>query len=184
METIECIKNRRSVRKFKKKNIEKEKLIKILESAINAPSSGNLQNWEFIVIRNDETKKLLAKAALNQNFIAEANVVIVACSNDEKISFYGRRGKELYAIQNVSAAIQNILLAANDLGIGSCWIGAFNEKEIKKILEIPENVRPLAIIPLGYPAEIPEKPPRRAISQVVFEEKYGKILKLIDFSST
>lgn len=178
METIECIKSRRSVRKFKKKEIENEKLIKILEAAIHAPSSGNLQNWEFIIIKDEENKKRIAKAALNQNFISEASIVIIACSNDDKMIFYGRRGKELYAIQNVSAAIQNILLAANDLGIGSCWVGAFNEKELKKILEIPENVRPLAIIPLGYPDETPEKPPRRALKQVLFEEKYGKVLKI------
>lgn len=178
METIECIKTRKSVRKFKKKDIEKEKLIKILEAAINAPSSGNLQNWEFIIVRDEENKKHVAKAALNQNFIADASVVIIACSNNDKIIFYGKRGRDLYAIENVSAAIQNILLAANDLGIGSCWVGAFDEKELKKILEIPENVRPLAIIPLGYPDENPEKPVRRSLSQVVFEEKYGKKLKI------
>lgn len=178
METLECIKTRRSVRKFKKKEIEKEKLMKILEAAIYAPSSGNLQNWEFIIVRDEENKKLIAKAALNQNFIADASIIIIACSNDDKVIFYGKRGKDLYAIENVSAAIQNILLAANDLGIGSCWVGAFDEKEIKKILKIPENVRPIAIIPLGYPEKISETPVRRPISEVVFEEKYGKKLRI------
>lgn len=178
METIECIKSRRSVRKFKRKDLDKEKIIKILESAIYAPSSGNLQNWEFIIIENEENKRRIAKAAYNQNFIVDASLVIIACSNDEKMILYGKRGKELYAIQNVSAAIQNILLAANDLGIGSCWIGAFDEKEVKKILEIPDNVRPLAIIPLGYYEKIPEKPVRRDITQVTFKEKYGRVLEI------
>lgn len=177
MDVFDCIKGRRSVRKFIKKDIKDEDLIKILEAGIHAPSSGNLQNWEFIIIRDEEMKEKIAKAALNQEFIREASVVIVACSNDERIAYYGKRGKELYAVQNVAAAIQNILLSSYGLGIGSCWVGAFNEKEIKNILKIPEGVRILAIIPLGYPAELPEKPPRRVLSEVVFEEIYGRKLK-------
>lgn len=173
MDVSKCIKDRRDIRDFKPDPVPDNVLKEILDSAIQAPSSGNVQDWEFIVVKNQNTKKLLAEAALGQDFIAKAPVVIVVCSDLNRISYsYGERGKNLYSIQNTAAAIQNLLLAAWDLGIGSCWVGAFNEQRIRETLVLPEHVRPLAIIPLGYPAKTPGKPGRRPLEEVLHREKY------------
>lgn len=174
MDVIEAMKKRRSIRSFKKKKIPAKILAKILEVATYAPSSGNLQNWEFILIRDENAKKRIAEIAFGQSFIEEADVIIVACSNQNKMFRYGERGEKLYAIQNVAAAIQNILLAAHFFGIGSCWIGAFDSKELKKFLELPENIMPHAIIPLGYPNEKPNIPKRIDWKEITFYEKYNK----------
>jgi nitroreductase len=174
MELFEAIKTRRSVRSFKRKKIPDEVLTKILEAAIWAPSSGNLQNWEFIVVKNKDTKEKIAEIAYNQDFIAEADVVLVVCSNQNKMWRYGERGEKLYSIQNVAAAIQNILLTAHSFGIGSCWIGAFDERELASSLDLPDHVKPHAIIPLGYANEKPRIPSRVGLEEVTFSEKYGK----------
>lgn len=161
MELLETIKNRRCIRKFKSKDVEEEKINKILEAANWAPSAGNLQARDFILVRNSEIKEKIAEAALYQNFINEAPVVIVVCANEKKSSYkYGSRGSELYCIQDATISAQNIMLTAYSLGLGSCWVGAFDENRIREILNIPEYVRPVAIIPIGYPDEIPRAPPR------------------------
>ncbi|MHA1596045.1 MAG: nitroreductase family protein [Candidatus Asgardarchaeia archaeon] len=168
MDVFECIFGRRSVRSFLKEDVKDEHLEKIIEAAIHAPSAGNLQSWEFYVLRSRETKRKIADAALGQRFIEEAPVVIVVCANENVSSLrYGLRGKELYCIQDTAAATQNILLSAYALGYGSCWVGAFMEDEVSRILKTSPGVRPVAIIPIGKPAEIPRKPPRRR-PKVVF----------------
>ncbi len=173
MDVLEIVKSRKSVRKFRKGEISKEKIKEILECAISAPSAGNLQPWVFIVVDDDKIKQELASAALNQEFIAEASIVIVACADVEITpTWYGERGN-LYYVQDVAAAAENMLIAAHALGLGACWIGAFNEKEVSKILNLPENIRPLAIIPIGYPAEQPIKPKRKPLKEVVYKNKYG-----------
>lgn len=170
---FEAIKGRRSIRRFAPGDVKSEDLAKILEAAIWAPSAGNLQPWEFIVVRNEETKRMLARAALNQAFIAEAPVVVVVCANVERsASYYGERGRTLYCIQDTAAAIQNMLLAIHALGYGACWVGAFREDAVRKILGIPEHVRPVAIIPIGVPGERPSPPPRIPLRKVVHFEKY------------
>ncbi|MBT9130259.1 MAG: 5,6-dimethylbenzimidazole synthase [candidate division WS2 bacterium] len=153
MEVREAILKRRSIRKFNPEPIDKEIITKILEAGHWAPSEGNLQPWFFYVVENIELRKALAKAALNQEFIIQAPVAIVVCADLEKTAPYGKRGKELFCLQSTAAAIQNMLLFAYSLGIGSCWVGAFNEAEAQLIMNLPANLRPLAIIPLGYPAE-------------------------------
>lgn len=161
MELLEIIKNRRCIRKFKSKEIEEDKINRIMEAAKWAPSAGNLQARDFILVRNPETKEKIAEAALSQNFISEAPVIIVVCANKKKSSWkYGPRGVELYPIQDAAISAQNILLMAYSLGLGSCWVGAFDEDGLGNILNIPEDVRPVAIIPLGYPDESPIAPPR------------------------
>ncbi len=173
MEAIKCIRERRDIRDFRPDPVPDSVLREILESAIQAPSSGNVQDWEFIVVKNLQAKKLLAEAALNQGFIARAPLVIVVCSDLGRIAAsYGERGRGLYSIQNTAAAVQNLLLAAWNFGIAGCWVGAFNERRAGEILALPEQVRPLAIIPLGYPAKIPEKPGRRPLEEVLHMERY------------
>lgn len=167
-QVIEVIKKRRSIRSFKKEPIPDDILLQILEAARWAPSAGNLQPWHFIVVKNNEVKKLLAMAALNQMFIAEAYVVIVVCAIPSvSASRYGVRGEKLYCLQDTAAAIQNMLLAAASLGIGSCWVGAFDEERVKNILRLPHYARPVAIVPMGYPAKVPTAPPRRHLKEIV-----------------
>jgi nitroreductase len=171
MEVFEAILKRRSVRNFEKKEIPKEKIEKLKEALIWAPSAGNLQARKFYFVFNEEIKKKLAKAALNQNFIAKAPLVIVGCCDLEKISWYGERGKNLYTICDVSAAIENLMLVATSEGLGACWVGAFDEKEVLKILNLPKNERPIVIVPIGFPKEIPNPPEREPEENLIKEIK-------------
>ena len=171
LDVFEAIKGRRSVREYHEEVVSDQDLHKVLEAAIHAPSAGNLQPWEFIVVKNPKTRKLLAKAALNQFWMTTAPVHIVVCANEVRSSsIYGLRGKNLYCIQDTSAAIQNMLLAAYALGYGTCWVGAFDEEAVRKILNIPNGIRPVAIITLGKPAERPYMTGRRPLSSVVHYE--------------
>ena len=173
MDVLEAIKGRRSIRAFKSQAVSTEMVERLIDAARWAPSAGNIQPWEFIIVRNPEIKRNLAKAALNQSFIEEAPVVIVVCADEIRSSQgYGFRGKTLYCIQDTAAATQNIHLAAYSLGLGTCWVGAFNEEEARKILEIPQGVRPVAIIPVGYPAEKPPARNRRPLNQIIHYEKF------------
>lgn len=171
----DCLKllfERVSIRKFKSLDVEEEKIRKILEAGNAAPSAGNLQARDFIVVRNEKTKFDLAKASLNQMFIHEAPVVVVVCANyPRSMRVYGSRGK-LYAEQDATAAVENILLAVTALGLGAVWVGAFDEKRVSEILKLPENVRPMAIIPIGYPAEKPERRSRYPIDYLTHYERW------------
>ncbi len=170
---LNIIRNRRSIRKFKKQPVEDEKILLILEAARWAPSSGNLQNWRFIVVRDPEKRKKLAEYSFNQPWVAEAPVVIVVLSDTKTVRyFYGERGEKLYAIQNTAAAIQNMLLMAHALGLGSVWIGAFDEKKVKELLEIPEDYDVHALVCIGYPNENP-KSERKELDELVYWEKFG-----------
>ncbi|HBT20085.1 MAG TPA: nitroreductase family protein [Peptococcaceae bacterium] len=151
-DVFEVIRERRSIRAFKPQNIPDEIVAKLLEAACRAPSAGNLQPWKFYVVKNEEIKKKLSAAAFNQSFVAQAPVVIVVCAlPEESASRYGERGRSLYCIQDTAAAVQNLLLAAWALGIGSCWVGAFDEQMAASVLGLSKKERPVAIISLGYP---------------------------------
>ncbi|MCW1301070.1 MAG: nitroreductase family protein [Candidatus Nanoarchaeia archaeon] len=174
MDVFECIFRRRSVRSFLNRAVEDEKISKILEAAIHAPSSGDLQNWLFILVRDRKKKLQLAEAALGQMWMTTADVIIAVCSKTSRVTMrYGERGR-LYAIQNCAAAIENMLLAATALGLGSCWVGAFDETAVKHILNIPPEIEVHALIPIGYPAEKTIKPRRLPLEEVVFFEEFGK----------
>jgi nitroreductase len=173
MELMEAIIGRRSTRVFLQKSISDETIKKLIEAARWAPSAGNIQPWIFLVIRKREIKILLAEAALNQMFVAEAPVVIVVCADEKRsLMSYGVRGKSLYCIQDTAAATQNLLLMAYALELGTCWVGAFNETEAKKALRLPEWIRPLSLIPLGYPKEKPSQKQRRPVSEIVHYEEF------------
>lgn len=173
MDILDAIKTRRSIRAYKSDDIPENDLETILKAATLAPSAGNLQPWEFVIVKEPRRKREIAEAAWGQEFIAEAPVVIVVGANVKRTSWrYGKRGETLYCIQDTAAAIMNILLAAHALGYGTCWVGAFSDEKISKIVGFPEHVRPVAIIPLGVPAEKPSMPPRLPLSEVVHIEKY------------
>jgi len=173
MDVLEAIKGRRSIRAFKSQDVSPKIVEKLIDAARWAPSAGNIQPWGFIIVRKPEIKRGLAEAALGQTFIEEAPVVIVVCANENLSSEgYGIRGKTLYCIQDTAAAIQNIHLAAYSLGLGTCWIGAFREEEARETLKIPHGVRPVAIIPVGYPAEAPPPRTRIPINKIVHYETF------------
>jgi nitroreductase len=173
LDIFDLIKSRRSIRSFTSEDVSSEDLEKILDAARWAPSAGNIQPWEFIIVRKLETKREIAKAALNQMFIEEAPVVIVVCANETRSSWtYGNRGATLYCIQDTAAAIENMLLAACALGLGACWVGAFYEDEVRRILKIPRGLRPVAIVPIGRPAERPSPPYKRTLREIVHYESF------------
>ncbi len=169
MDIIELIKSRRTIKEFLPKFVEWDKISTIIDAARHAPSSGNLQNWKFVVVIETDLKKQLAEAALQQYEIINAGVLIVVCGEPEKAGrYYGLRGERLYTTQNCAAAIQNMLLEAHSLGLGTRWIGAFEEEMVKRLLKIPEDGRPQAIIAVGYPKEIPPKPPKLPLETVIY----------------
>jgi nitroreductase len=174
MDVLKAIRGRRSVRAFKsEKDVSEETVEGLIDAARWAPSAGNIQPWEFIVVRNPEIRRRLSEAAFNQSFIEEAPVVIVVCADENRSSEgYGQRGKTLYCIQDTAAAIQNIHLAAYSLGLSTCWVGAFNEGETSEILQIPRGIRPVAMIPLGFPAKFPIPRRKRAVNQILHYEEF------------
>ena len=173
MDVFEAIKGRRSVRAYASREVSDETVERLIDAARWAPSAGNVQPWEFIIVRSSEIKHKLAAAALNQTFIEEAPVVIVVCADKQRSAqTYGSRGASLYCIQDTAAAIQNLHLAAYALGLGTCWVGAFREDQATEALRLPPHIRPVAIIPVGYPAEKPKPRPRRSLEEIIHRETF------------
>ncbi len=151
MDLWDAIEKRRSVRRFGPGEVSAKTIKTILEAAVRAPSAGNRQPWHFIVVRDSELKQALAIAARGQAFLAEAPVVIVICADPERsASRFGERGKQLYCLQDTAAATEHILLAATALGLGTCWVGAFDEQEAAHALSLPDHLRPVAMVPIGH----------------------------------
>ncbi len=169
MDVFTAIRQRSSVRAYKAMDVEEDKLKKILEAARLSPSASNRQEWKFVVVREREAKKKLSKAAFRQFFIGEAPVVLVACGTESKAIM--ACGQPTHTV-DVSIACAFMILQACELGLGTCWIGAFEEDEVKKILEIPKSVRAVAMIPLGYPDEDPSPRVRKGLDQIVSFEKF------------
>ncbi len=168
MEFLELAKNRRSIRRFKDEAISDEQLGRLIEAAISAPSGGNCQPWHFYVIKDDEKKHDIATKAFNQAFIATAPAVIVVCREPEtSAAKYADRGRNLYSIQDTAAAVQNILLCAVSMGLGGCWCGAFDEKILSEILELPAERKPVAVVPVGVPAVTPTAPRRKGFDEIM-----------------
>lgn len=160
MSLLKLIKERRSIRDFEDKDISEDLINELVEALIWAPSAGNLQSRKFYFVRDKRLKRQLASAALNQRFIAEAPLVVVGCTDSRIYSRYGDRGVNLYALQDVACSLMNMMLLAWENGLGSVWVGAFREGEVAEILDLPDNLRPVAIVPVGYPSRIPSPPPR------------------------
>ncbi|MGE5509327.1 MAG: nitroreductase family protein [Chitinophagales bacterium] len=169
-DVIDCIRERRSVRRWQPAEVPDATLGRLLECAVLAPSAGNTQAWHFYVVKERTRRQALAAAANHQLFIAEAPVIIGVCADLPRIANrYGQRGVTLYVLQDTAAAIQNLMLAANAFGLATCWIGSMDERAVAQALEIadPGERRPVALIPVGYPAEEPAQRPRRPIDEVV-----------------
>jgi nitroreductase len=169
MDVFMAIEKRRSIRTYKETEIEAEKIDKILESARIAPSAANRQEWKFIVVKDSNTRKKLEKAAMGQKFVTEAPVTIVACSTEsERVMPCGQYA---YTV-DLSIAVSFMILEATELGLGTCWLGAFQENEVKEVLDIPEEIRVVAMFTLGYADEDPSSRPRKSIDEIISYEKY------------
>ncbi len=172
MELKDAIEKRESTRNFLSTPLTHSTIREILRFANMAPSAGNLQARDFIVVDEEEKKEALAHAA-GQTFVKEAPAIIVVCANYERIAPYGERGRSVYVLQDVAAAIQNILLIAADYGLATCWVGAFDEEYVSHVLHLPSHVRPLALIPIGYAAMEESKTGRRDIDKLTHFNTWG-----------
>ena len=165
---INAINGRKSIRAFKDQEISPEQISTLLNAMIASPSAGNMQPWRIYVVRDAKVKRNLAIGAHDQNFIEEAPVVFVICRvPDESGARYRSRGRDFYSIQDTAAMTQNLLLAAYALGLGSCWVGAFNDSAIAAAINCGQGELPVAIVPVGYPGESPQRRQRRSLDSVV-----------------
>jgi nitroreductase len=167
MEFSEVVAKRRSTRHFStRRAVTHEDLRSLLESAVTAPTAGNIQPWRFVVLESEEARARLT-AAIGQKWATAAPAIIVVCVDPRPCAArYGERGERLYAIQDTSAAVQTILLAAVDLGLASCWIGAFDDEAVREAIGMPRPITPVAVLPIGYSAEAAGKPSRRPLEEV------------------
>jgi len=170
MDVMEAIRTRRSIRSYAEQSIPDQTLREVLEAFRLAPSANNEQPWKLLVVRDRESKEWLARACHGQSFIAQADAVCVACGlpNSSKIGGYIT---SVYV--DVAIALDHLTLAAQARGLGTCWIGAFDEPAIKKLLGIPKEVRVIAVTPLGVPATQGGGGHRKDFDTVVCWERYG-----------
>ncbi len=173
MDFYEVVRTRRSIRSYRPDPIPEATLNRVLEAARIAPSGSNRQPWRFIIVEDEELKKQMVVACGNQNFIAEAPVVIVACGYNIHYDRGGYMGN-MSMLLDVSIAFTHLILAARAEGLGTCWIGAFNNEDVKKILDIPEDVNVVAITPLGYPRDeeftVPSQ--RKSLREIVSMNRF------------
>ncbi len=173
MDFFDVLKERTSIRNFKSAELKKDDLNKILMAANSAPSAGNLQSYEIVLIKDKEKRDKLKDACFQQHFVSQTPVVLVFCANKEKASVrYGERGEKLYSVQDATIACSYAQLAAAALGLGSCWVGAFDENEVKNIIEAPDYIKPVAILPIGYANEETHQTPRRKLDDRVKEDGF------------
>jgi len=171
MQLESVIEKRRSIRKFQERKIPEEKISEVLGLANLAPSAGNLQARRVAVIKEEKIKNKISQATFGQSFVGKAPLIFVVCA-DLKASAqkYRERGRELYAIQDATILAAYLQLAITDQGLGSCWIGAFSDQKIKEILSLPKELKPIALLPTGFPAEDPSPSSRKKIRELVFDK--------------
>lgn len=177
MDTLNCLKTRRSIRKFLDIPVEQEKLNNILEAARNAPCAGNLQEWKFILITEEAAREKVAEACLGQLWISQAPLVIVVCSDPAKPKKFYNEAGERFAVMDGAAAVENMLLAAHVQELASCWVSAFEEDMLRRELNIPEKIYIIAVLPIGYPDEKVPKPPKLTLEDMTYIGTYGNKVK-------
>ncbi|MEA3305727.1 MAG: nitroreductase family protein [Candidatus Omnitrophota bacterium] len=170
MEVMEAIKQRHSIRNYEDRDIEQEKLELILEAARLAPSASNRQEWRYVVVRDKRTREKLMEAAGGQAFVAEAPVVIACCAQSG--GHIMKCGQPCYPI-DVAISIDHMTLKAVEEGLGTCWIGAFNEAKAKEILGVPDEIRVVELLAIGYPAHVPGEKTRKELSEIVKYERWS-----------
>jgi len=167
---LEAIKKRRSVRSYQDKEIPEDVLQQVLEAGRLAPSANNKQHWKFIVVKDESLRKKLVPACKNQEFVGEAPVVIAGCGTDP--DYVMTCGEHSYSI-DLAIALGHMSLEAASLGLGTCWIGAFYQDKVKEILNIPEGVRIVNLLTLGYPKKLGTKTERKPLSEIICYDKYS-----------
>ena len=168
------VKRRRMCRAYSNRDVPPEKVDRILDLACRYPSAGHTEPQEFIVVRDQWVKEALARAALGQMFVAQAPLVIVVVSDTRRSARrYGERGIHFFSITDGSFAAMLILLAVVNEGLGACFVGSFYDEEVQEVLDLPEAIRPIGIIPIGYCAEGPREFPRRSKAQIIHRDRYG-----------
>ncbi len=171
MEFKDIIQKRRSVREFTDEPVSDEKLRRVLEAARLAPSASNRQAWKFVVVKDSNKRKALTQAANNQAFVGQAPIIIVAVAlKPERIMACGIPS---YAV-DLAIAMEHVVLAAVDEGLGTCWIGAFSQENVRRIMGIPDKYKVVTVMPMGYPAGEMAAKPRKPIEEVVCYEKFTK----------
>jgi len=172
MTVEEAIRMRHSVRSYMNTPVEKEKIDQVLEAARLAPSAGNRQEWRFVVVTDKKRRKMLAKAARRQSFVGDAPCVIACCADTDMHVM--TCGQLCYPI-DVAIAVDHMTLRAVELGLGTCWVGAFQEDEVKKILNIPDRIKVVELLTLGYPRSKSVGAKKRlGFDEIVFYEEWGK----------
>lgn len=166
---LEVIRKRQSVRSYQDKEIPEEVLQQVLEAGRLAPSASNKQCWKFIVVKDEDLRKKLIPACKNQKFIGEAPVVIAGCATNP--DYVMTCGEHSYPI-DLAIALDHMSLQAAALGLGTCWIGAFYQDQVKEILGVPEDVRVVSLMPLGYPKELGTKTERKPLSEIICYNKF------------
>lgn len=168
MDFFDVLRERHSVRAYQAEPIDPQKLQQILGTISRAPSAGNLQAYEVYLASDAGHKTALAKAAYDQEFLAQAPVVLVFCAHAERSAGkYGKRGTDLYCVQDATLACAFAMLAATALGLSTVWVGAFDEDEVRRAVGMPSAHRPVAMLPIGYAAETPRLRPRRSLDDLV-----------------
>lgn len=165
---MDAIRKRRSVRKYKSDPVPDEEIQYVLEAARLAPSWANNQCWKFVVVKDEEVKEELARAG--NEWIAQAPVIITACADPDKP---GTKGDQPYYLVDIGIAMEHLILAATERGLGTCWVGWFDEQQAKKALSVPENIRVVASTPLGYPDEEPAPRARKTLEEITSYDKYA-----------
>ncbi len=161
------------MRAYRHTVLDRRKIQTILDAVLLAPSAGDLQAYRVVIVENSKTKSALADAAHGQRFIAEASVVFVFLADPERSAAkYGQRGRLLFSLQDATLAAAYAQLSAADLGLASCWVGAFDDDAVADAVNAPKGLRPIAVIPLGEPAEMPDRPPRRSRKELVVNEGF------------
>jgi nitroreductase len=178
---IQEVKVRRSIRKYEDKHVDDETILQLIESARLAPSGSNTQPWHFIVIRSEETRKKIAKASHNQNWMVSAPVFIV-CVADIRSRIDGESPISLdenspqqelkQIIRDTSIAVEHIVLESNHLGLGACWVAWFTQEEIRPVLNIPADKYVVCVLTIGYPGENPNARPRKKLEEIIHYEKW------------
>jgi nitroreductase len=168
MDFFSVLKERRSVRLFRDQPLEPEKLQQLLDAVHGAPSAGNLQAYEVYLIDDVKHKAALVRAASGQEFLGQAAVVLVFCAHPARsVGRYGKRGAELYCVQDATIACTFAMLAATALELASVWVGAFDEDAVRRAINVAQAHRPVALLPVGYAAESPRMGPRRSQDDLV-----------------
>lgn len=204
METLDAIAARRSIRRFRPDPVPDETITRLLEAARLAPSGSNAQPWAFVVVRDPDRRAALREAACGQRFVGEAPVVFVCCGNRKLFNKRLRRGKELVDLGAVDAetmatvgsayrerlreagaaeaairtncciAVEHLALAAADRGLGSCWVMLMDAAAVAQALDLPDHLFPVALLPVGAPAETPDPRPRYALADIAFDGDAGR----------